>query len=120
MTLEDIVLAVLSKFSMLSLEELVAVLILLREEGRVMDIPQPRRPLSIPQLIPTLEGLISRGLVAIYEEMESNVRKYVITRLGASRAEKIKIPALDEIAKKYSFQYVPLPLVVALRYPQYF
>lgn len=119
MTLEELVLAVLSKFGVMDLKSIIAAFVLLREEAKVPDVPQPGRRLSMPQLLPVIESLISKGYVAVYQELGSSVVKYTLTKLGEEAAAKIQIKGLDELAKKYQFQYVPLPFVVMLRYPEY-
>ncbi|MEZ0249028.1 MAG: hypothetical protein ABWJ97_07115 [Thermoproteus sp.] len=119
MTLEELVLAVLSKFGVLDMRSIAAVFVLLREEAKLSDVPAPGRRLTMPQLPPVLDALVSRGYVAVYQELDSDTVKYALTKLGSEAAAKIQIRGLDELAKKYQFQYVSLPLLVLLRYPQY-
>lgn len=119
MTLEELVLAVLSKFGILDLRSIAAALVLLREEAKLSDVPPPGKKLTMPQLLPVVESLISKGYVAVYQEMGSDVVKYALTKLGEEVASKIQVKGLDELAKKYQLQYVPLAFVVLLKYPQY-
>jgi len=119
MNLEDIVLAILSKFGILDSRSIAAAMVLLREEAGVDDVPRPGRQLYMLQLAPALESLVGKGYVTVYQELGSSAVKYALTKLGSDAAAKIQIRGIDELAKKYQFQYVPLPLVVALRYPQY-
>ncbi len=119
MTLEELVLAILSKFGVLDLKSIAAVFVLLREEANMSDLPEPGRRLSMPQLLPAIESLISKGYVAVYQELGSDVVKYALTKLGEEAAAKVQIKGLDELAKRYQFQYVPLYFVVLLKYPKY-
>ncbi|MGC8582990.1 MAG: hypothetical protein ACP5I3_03140 [Thermoproteus sp.] len=119
MNLEEVVLAILSKFGVLDLKSIIAAMVLLREEAKIDEIPPPGRRLNMPQLLPVIEGLVSKGYVAVYQEFESSTVKYTVTKLGSDAAAKIQIKGLDELAKKYQFQHVPLAFVVVLRYPQY-
>lgn len=119
MSLDEIVLALVSKFGMLDARSIVAALILLREELKMSEVPQPGRRLTMPQLAPVIDGLVNKGYLAVYQEIEGGEVKYVATQKGREVAEKIQIRGLDELAKKYQFEWVPLPFVVVLKYPQY-